>query len=114
MPGILLERGGASRPIGLDLRKHFGNLESMPSKKKPDEGKSSRHRVAKRAPHAPMLTLFYGDEEDSSSNGQHNEQPTRKNPETDEEREKRLAKREALTLQAFTIAYENHHPRKSS
>jgi hypothetical protein len=86
----------------------------MPSKKKPDEGKSARHRLAKRGQHAPMLTLFYGDEEDFSSNGKHYEQPTRKNPETDEERQKRLAKREALTLQAFKIAYDNHHPRKSS
>ena len=29
--------------------------------------------------------------------------------ETEEEREKRLAKRRALTLKAFQIAYDNHH-----
>jgi hypothetical protein len=37
-----------------------------------------------------------------------------KKPETAKEREKRLAEREALTLRAFQIAYENHHPRKPS
>src|SRR4051812_15000937 len=43
--------------------------------------------------------------------------PIRRNPETDEEREKRekrLAARKALTLKAFRMAYENHHSRKSS
>jgi hypothetical protein len=43
--------------------------------------------------------------------------PTRRNPETSEEREKRekrLAARKALTLKAFRMAYENHHSRKSS
>lgn len=41
-------------------------------------------------------------------------QPYRINPETDEEREKRLAARKALTLKAARIAYENHHRRKAS
>jgi hypothetical protein len=36
------------------------------------------------------------------------------NPETREEREKRLAARKALTLKAFEIAYENNHRRKAS
>jgi hypothetical protein len=86
----------------------------MPSKKKPVARKSSRHRVEKRAQVGPTLTLFYGDEEDFSSNGKQYEQPHYKTPETAEEREKRLAKREALTLRAFQIAYDNHHQRKSS
>jgi hypothetical protein len=41
-------------------------------------------------------------------------QPYRINPETDEERKKRLAARKALTLKAARIAYENHHRRKES
>lgn len=35
------------------------------------------------------------------------------NLDSDEEREKRLAARKALTLKAFRIAYENHHRRKA-
>jgi hypothetical protein len=34
--------------------------------------------------------------------------------ETDEEREKRLAARKALTLRAFQMTYENRHRRKTS
>ena len=52
--------------------------------------------------------------ERGSSNGARYEQPLYKNPENKEEREKRLKKREALTLKAFRIAYENHHQRKAS
>ena len=44
----------------------------------------------------------------SRSNGTRYERPIR-NPETKEQREKRLAKRAKLTLKAFRIAYENHH-----
>ncbi len=40
--------------------------------------------------------------------------PVRINPETAEEREKRLAKRKTLTLRVFRSAYENHHQRKVS
>jgi hypothetical protein len=49
-----------------------------------------------------------------SSNGTRYEQPLYKNPESKEEREKRLKKREALTLRVFKMAYENHHRRKAS
>ncbi|HEV7376692.1 MAG TPA: hypothetical protein VGN95_18405 [Pyrinomonadaceae bacterium] len=49
----------------------------------------------------------------SRSNGAR-KQPYRINPETNEEREKRLAARKALTLKAARIAYENHHRRKAS
>lgn len=86
----------------------------MGSKKKQAEGKLAGRRVVKRAKHAPMLTSFYGDEEDFRSNGKHYEEPHHKNPESAEERQKRLAKREALTLRAFQIAYDNHHSTKSS
>ena len=41
--------------------------------------------------------------------------PLRRLPgETEEEREKRLAAREALTLSAFQMTYENRHRRKTS
>jgi hypothetical protein len=61
-----------------------------------------------------MLSLFLSDDQGVSSNGKHYERPVVKKTETAEEREKRLAKREALTIRAFQIAYDNHHPRKSS
>lgn len=77
--------------------------------KKSAQGRSMRLAQPKRT-----LTTFSGDEQDFRSNGKHNEQSSRKNPETEEERNKRLAKREALTLKAFKIAYDNHHRRKSS
>lgn len=38
--------------------------------------------------------------------------PWRINPESDEEREKRLAKRKKLTLKAFQAAYENYQSQK--
>ena len=44
-----------------------------------------------------------------SSNGTRRTQPVRINPETEEEREKRLANREARTLKAFRAAYESTH-----
>lgn len=52
--------------------------------------------------------------EERRSNGTRYEQPLHKNHETKEEREKRLKKREALTLRIFKMAYENHHRRKAS
>jgi hypothetical protein len=50
----------------------------------------------------------------SGRNGKGDKKPYYLNPETKEEREKRLAARKALTLKAFRMAYENHHRRKSS
>lgn len=99
---------------GLDLRGHFGNLDFMPSKKKPVAASQRDSRVRTRAEHAPVLALFSSDDVGVSPNGKPYEQPGHKNHETAEEREKRLAKREALTLRAFQIAYDNHHPPKSS
>jgi hypothetical protein len=43
------------------------------------------------------------------SNGRHIERPHRINPETSEEREKRLKKRKALTLKVFKVAFDNNH-----
>lgn len=84
----------------------------MPVKKKA-VAKEPSQRVVGRAQNAPQLTVFGDAEENLTSNGKHYEEPLRKNPETEKEREKRLAKREALTLRAFQIAYDNNHPRKS-
>ncbi|HYJ88035.1 MAG TPA: hypothetical protein VEW46_18355 [Pyrinomonadaceae bacterium] len=68
--------------------------------------KSTKYRATK--------TSLFLDGEGFSSNGKRYERPRHKSPETDEERKKRFAKREALTLRAFQIAYDNHHPRTSS
>jgi hypothetical protein len=73
-----------------------------------------RRRAINKAEHGTVLTSVLADEKGVRSNGESYEQPCHKNPETTEEREKRLAKREALTLRAFQIAYDNHHSRKSS
>jgi len=86
----------------------------MPSKKKSTPGKATRRRRStKRSERAPVWTLGLPAER-GSSNGKRYEQPLYKNPESKEEREKRLKKREALTLKAFQIAYENHHQHKAS
>ena len=52
--------------------------------------------------------------ERTSSNGTQYEYQRIRNPHVAGEREKMLEKREALTLKAFQMAYENHHPRKGS
>ena len=49
-----------------------------------------------------------------AANGTRQERPRHINSETKEEREKRLAKRKALTLRAFQMAYENHRRRQAS
>jgi hypothetical protein len=49
-----------------------------------------------------------------TSNGNGFKQPYHLNPETLEERERRLAARKRLTLKAARIAYDNHHTRKAS
>ena len=50
----------------------------------------------------------------ASSNGKHVPGPVLLEGETEEEREKRLAKRRALTLKVFHTAYESHQRRKAS
>jgi hypothetical protein len=84
----------------------------MSFQKKPVSKKSMPRRASK--PAGSRLSSLSSKETHVSSNGKHHERPHHKKLETDEEREKRLAKREALTLRAFQIAYDNHHPRKSS
>ena len=64
-----------------------------------------------------IMHVYGGDEfplpPPTHGNG-HRKQPRYINPETREEREKRLAARKALTLRAFEMAYENNHRRKAS
>ena len=88
----------------------------MLSKKTPKKAKrttkaqrvsSSRRNVVVISTDSPLM-------HEGSSNGERHKQPYRINPETDEERAKRLAARKALTLEAARIAYENHHRRKAS
>ena len=86
----------------------------MQSKKKSIARESASRRVSKRAQDSPVPTSFLTAEEDVTSNGKRYQQPHDENPETDEEREKRFAKREALTLRAFQMAYDNHHQGKRS
>lgn len=87
-----------------------GNLRIMPPKKKSTAG---RRRATKRSERAPVWTLGLPDER-GGSNGTRYEHQMIKNPYVPGEREKMLEKREALTLRAFQIAYENHHPPKGS
>jgi len=62
----------------------------------------------------PNTTLRFSSEEmavTNGSNGNHIERPYRINPETPEQREKRLSEREALTLKVFKRAFENNNPK---
>ena len=84
----------------------------MPSKKKTttERRKQSKH-TAKLSPTAPEWTLGLANKR-AGSNGLSEYQHI-KNPQSGEEREKWLEKRDELTLRAFQIAYENHR-RKAS
>ena len=86
----------------------------MPSRKKTVSSKTIRHRARKPAEPSPALTSFSSKEKRVKSNGIRYERPLTKPGETAEERQKRIAEMEALTLRAFQIAYENHHSRHSS
>lgn len=86
----------------------------MPSKKKAIASlERRRRRVKANSPVTLDWTLGLPGE-GRSANGKNREYQRIKNPQTREEREKWLAKKEALTLRAFQIAYENYHQRKSS
>jgi hypothetical protein len=96
----------------------------MPSKKNSTK-KSARRKTIADTPHVRHgkretnigIMLGGGDKLllplSSRTNGAR-KQPYRINPETNEEREKRLAARKALTLKAARIAYENNHRSKAS
>jgi hypothetical protein len=78
------------------------------SKNKPRANKKTKgKRATKTMPAPPAWSLDVPMK--SSGNGSSREYPRLKNPQSAEEREKWLAKRDALTLRAFQIAYENHH-----
>ena len=85
----------------------------MPSKNTSKQSKNksvSQHR--QKAAH--FSRVWGADVLRETGNGKGHQKPYRLNPETEEEREKRLAARKALTLKAARIAYENHHRRKAS
>lgn len=84
----------------------------MSSKKKTAAQRSKPRRRAEKL--LPETSAWSGDlPGENASNGSSRECQQIKNPQTGDDREKRLAKRDALTLRAFQIAYENHH-RKAS
>lgn len=82
-----------------ELLIHGGSTESRPSRKQ-------NHIDDVRPPTWPA--------ERTSSNGTQYEYQRIRNPYVPGEREKMLKKREKLTLEAFRIAYEDHHRRKAS
>jgi hypothetical protein len=93
----------------VELTRHGRNF--MPSKKKTT---SDKRRPRKAAAKRQALDWTLGlPNERGGSNGTREYQRIR-NPQTAEEREKWLEKRDKLTLQAFEMAYENHHQRKAS
>ena len=73
-------------------------------------GKKARKRIVRDVPRSSDW-LHRPEPVGTISNVQY-EQPRRLKGESAEQREKRLARREALTLEAFRVAYENHHKRK--
>lgn len=93
----------------------------MPSKKtakKTAKQKSKRPRTTLIRDGKPQRTRFRGGvldliEADDDLRNPYGP-PVHLNPETKEEREKRLAARKALTLRAFQTTYENRHRRKAS
>jgi len=82
------------------------------SKKKSSVKKTTERRTRRKVEEDLLLPPLPG--ERTSSNGTRYEYQLIRNPYVPGEREKMLEKREKLTLQAFRIAYENHHRRKSS
>ena len=84
------------------------NKTSAKAKKGQRRKPTPKYTLITRADIVPSLLVASG------SNGANGEQPYRINPETNEERDKRLAKRKKLTLRAFQMAYENQHRRKVS
>jgi hypothetical protein len=101
-----------SRPRCEPVGSQCDNLRVMPSKKKSRTGKSGTGRIIKRAVAGSLLPPLAG--ERTGSNGTQYECQRIRNPHVPGEREKMLEKREALTLKAFQIAFENHHPHKGS
>ena len=86
----------------------------MEPKKKSVRRKSARARSdSSNFEPSPKLTLSLPGKQ-GNSNGTRYELQRVKNPYVPGEREKMIARREALTLKAFRIAYENKHPRKAS
>lgn len=107
--------------ISLSTRREVTGMQSKkPTKKSKKARPTSRSKPASKVARLVRLKpggvsiaslANNGSFKDDDDFGPH---PIRRNPETAEEREKRLAARKALTLKAFRMAYENHHSRKSS
>ncbi|MGH9875153.1 MAG: hypothetical protein ACRD9S_22080 [Pyrinomonadaceae bacterium] len=93
---------------------YAGKRNSMPSKKKTVSTKSTRRRVLEQPKRGKASTSFSSKGKRVKANGVRYERPRTIPGETAEERKKRHAEMEALTLRAFQMAYDNHHPRHSS
>ena len=90
----------------------------MSSKKSASKGSKKRKSTRRGKTTGARVTVISSDKAESGlpsgRNGKGDKQPYYLNSETEEEREKRLAARKALTLKTFEIAYANHHGRKAS
>jgi hypothetical protein len=86
----------------------------MPKAKSRTNPKQRRRARKEDSPANITELLIHGGwpGERTSSNGTQYERQRIRNPYVAGEREKMLEKREKLTLEAFRIAYENHHRRK--
>ncbi len=83
-------------------------MSSRKSKKTDLEPKTNGHKLPRS--NGANIALVLSDD----IGGLDTSRPYLLNPESSEERQKRLAKRKALTLRAFQKAYENHRARKVS
>jgi hypothetical protein len=80
-----------------------GVMSSKKSAKKTGNARTNGNGAGRTRGAGPKLELSFDEYT----------RPARLNPESPEEREKRLAARKALTLRAFRMTYENHR-RKAS
>lgn len=84
------------------------------SPKKSSHGKTKAARSGLKNARSNGLQFTPLPSEDVGSNGMRHEYQIIRNPYVPGAREKMLEKRNKLTLEAFQIAYENKHKRKSS
>jgi hypothetical protein len=71
--------------------------------------KLGQAKAGKRLKKLPARPASLPMPDNGSAKGRRANQPHYRNSENAEEREQRLAKREALTIRAFQMAYDNYH-----
>ena len=81
------------------------------------KSKRTRHTKRNNKGSVKIVRVATGDEFDSifelEEAGSRHPEPVRLNPESNEDREKRLAKRKARTVKAFQTTYENRRGKAS-